>query len=177
MKLLLTTLTSLALTAALFTTDPPTQDPTHRRVLIENVTDCNWLFDNVKGHIKIRAPKTSNVSFRAYHPYLQDQVEYGGMVIYRQLYLWVRDYMIMRNGSVFFDHSHLPNHLPFGWWFALHYNELSGVGCPNAGTRIHIKGPAWMALYDGTADVTFGDGTTIRVVVIEGVDPPWMVQI
>jgi hypothetical protein len=180
MKFFLTFLCAFFLTTPINNKVSTVQDPEHRRVLIENTSNCNWLVEGLKGKIKIKAPDTGNVSFSAYHPYLQGNVIFLGYTIYKNVFQWNRDYLIMRNSAVIFDHSHLPLIAPWPWWFVIHYNEKSGHGYPNAGAKILVKGPATITLYDGEADVFIGDAEPIHVIVKENDYanyPPWQIKV
>ena len=155
------------------------QEPEHRRVSIDFESDCNWFIHEFKGELKLKASKTGHIGFRAWHPYLSGNAAYAGMVIFRNIELWTRDYLVMHNSSVTFTFRDLPQ-VPWDWAFVVHYNELSGHGFSNVGAKMVVKGPAQLTLYDGQATVTIGKGTPIALDVRESdyVNyPPWKTQL
>jgi len=152
-----------------------TQDPEHRRATIVFDSDCNWLVAELKGSIKIKSAKQGLAGFRAWHPYLDGNVTYAGMVIFRNLGLWRRDYLVMHNSAVTFKFSDLPQ-VPWEWAFIIHFNELSGHGFPNAGAKMVVKGPARLTLYHGEATVQIGKAEPFPVKADENDYanyPPW----
>lgn len=151
------------------------QEPSHRRAYIEFDTDCNWFVRDLKGSLKLKAATQGLVGFRAWHPYLNGNATYAGMVIFRNLGLWQRDYLVMNNSAVTFTFADLPQ-VPWDWAFVIHFNELSGHGFPNAGAKMYVKGPAKLILYHGEATIQFGKAEPFPVKVDENdyVNyPPW----
>ena len=152
------------------------QDPSHRRAIITFESDCNWLVSDLAGKIKVKSAKLGRGGFRAYHPYLQTGAEYTGLVIFRSIDLWLRDYLVMHNSAVVFDFANIPPQAPWRWWFVIHFNELGGHGFANAGAKMVVTGAARLVLYDGTATIQMGDAEPFKVVVREGDYanyPPW----
>ena len=152
-----------------------TQDPEHRRAAIVFDSDCNWFVSELKGSLKIKAAARGRAGFRAWHPYLDGNAEYAGMVIFRNIGLWQRDYLVMHNSAVTFTFDDLPQ-VPWDWSFVIHFNELCGRGFPNAGAKMGVKGPARLTLYHGEATVQIGKAEPFPVKADENDYanyPPW----
>jgi len=157
----------------------PAPDATHRRATIELDTNCNWFISEFKGSLKLKASKQGHVGFRAWHPYLDGNVKYAGMVIFRNIGLWQRDYLVMPNSSVTFTFRDLPQ-VPWDWVFVVHFNELSGHGFANAGAKMVVTGPTQLTLYEGKATVTIGRSEPFSLDVRESDYanyPPWQTRL
>ena len=164
----------------------PLQDPVIKekdKIYVEFITDCNWLVYELQGKIKLHPQHNNKVGFRAWQPYLSyGTLDLQGFVMWRNIGLWTRDYLISNWSSYkaeFGTPPGVPN-VPWAWDYVIHFNELSGMGIPNAGTHMRIWGPcAIIRLYHGEAMISWGDETFY--VKVDENDyanyPPWEISL